>query len=134
MLQTTVTSLKAKKNSKKGFTLMEMLIVVAIIAILVAIAIPVFTSQLTKAREAVDTANLRSCKSEAVAQAMLDSTGGGDYYGVMDAQGGLTVATAKSGSGYNEATQGTYTKGTAVIKVVVSDTYAVTSAVWDSAS
>ena len=31
-----------KLQSKKGFTLMEMLIVVAIIAVLVAIAIPVF--------------------------------------------------------------------------------------------
>ena len=31
-----------KLNNKKGFTLMEMLIVVAIIAVLVAIAIPVF--------------------------------------------------------------------------------------------
>ena len=33
-----------KLQNKKGFTLMEMLIVVAIIAVLVAIAIPVFLS------------------------------------------------------------------------------------------
>lgn len=33
-----------KMKNKKGFTLMEMLIVVAIIAILIAIAIPTFTS------------------------------------------------------------------------------------------
>ncbi|MEG1989306.1 MAG: prepilin-type N-terminal cleavage/methylation domain-containing protein, partial [Oscillibacter sp.] len=32
--------LNSKRNGKKGFTLMEMLIVVAIIAVLVAIAIP----------------------------------------------------------------------------------------------
>ena len=36
--------MKTKKN-KKGFTLAELLIVVAIIAVLVAIAIPVFTTQ-----------------------------------------------------------------------------------------
>ena len=43
--------MKKIKNTK-GFTLMEMLIVVAIIAILIAIAIPTFTTQLEKAREA----------------------------------------------------------------------------------
>ena len=47
------------KTNKKGFTLAELLIVVAIIAVLVAIAIPVFTSQLEKAREATDAANIR---------------------------------------------------------------------------
>ena len=36
-----------KFTNKKGFTLMEMLIVVAIIAILVAIAIPTFSGSLT---------------------------------------------------------------------------------------
>ena len=53
-----------KKNNKKGFTLAELLIVVAIIAVLVAIAIPVFTSQLEKSREATDKANLRSAYAE----------------------------------------------------------------------
>ena len=48
----------AKRNH--GFTLMEMLIVVAIIAVLVAVAIPTFSSQLHKARVAADWANVRS--------------------------------------------------------------------------
>ncbi|WP_302645756.1 type IV pilin protein [uncultured Dysosmobacter sp.] len=48
----------AKRNY--GFTLMEMLIVVAIIAVLVAVAIPTFSSQLHKARVATDWANVRS--------------------------------------------------------------------------
>lgn len=53
-----------KKTNKKGFTLAELLVVVAIIAVLVAIAIPIFTSQLEKAREATDLANLRAAYAE----------------------------------------------------------------------
>ena len=56
-----------QRNNKKGFTLAELLIVVAIIAVLVAIAIPVFTNQLEKSREATDEANIRSLYAETVA-------------------------------------------------------------------
>ena len=52
-----------KYKSKNGFTLSELLIVVAIIAVLVAISIPVFTAQLKKARLAVDEANIREAYS-----------------------------------------------------------------------
>lgn len=55
---------KAKEN-KKGFTLAELLIVVAIIAVLVAISIPIFTTQLEKARESTDAANLRAAYATA---------------------------------------------------------------------
>ena len=53
-----------KAEGKKGFTLMEMLIVVAIIAVLIAIAIPIFTAELEKSREATDLANVRSAYAE----------------------------------------------------------------------
>ncbi len=55
-----------KKTNKKGFTLAELLVVVAIIAVLVAIAIPIFTAQLEKAREATDAANIRAAYAEVV--------------------------------------------------------------------
>lgn len=55
------------KNDKKGFTLAELLIVVAIIAVLVAISIPIFTSQLKKARVAVNQANARAGEAAACA-------------------------------------------------------------------
>ena len=53
-----------KKNNNRGFTLAELLIVVAIIAVLTAIAIPVFTSQLEKSREATDLSNIRADYAE----------------------------------------------------------------------
>lgn len=63
-----------KKNNKKGFTLAELLIVVAIIAVLVAIAIPVFTQQLEKSREATDSSNIRAAYAEVMTDALVDST------------------------------------------------------------
>lgn len=58
------------KNTKWGFTLAELLIVVAIIAVLVAIAIPIFSSQLEKSREATDAANIRSLYAEVMSEAI----------------------------------------------------------------
>ena len=62
-----------KKMNKKGFTLAELLIVVAIIAVLVAISIPIFSAQLEKAKEATDMANIRSAYAEVVAKYLGDS-------------------------------------------------------------
>ena len=57
-------TVRNRKNCKRGFTLMEMLIVVAIIAILIAVAIPTMNTQLHKARVAADWANLRAYYAE----------------------------------------------------------------------
>ena len=65
-----------KMKNSKGFTLMEMLIVVAIIAILVAIMIPTLTTQLERARETADLANIRAAYAEASVKALTENTAG----------------------------------------------------------
>lgn len=68
--------MKKTLHNKKGFTLAELLIVVAIIAVLVAIAIPIFTSQLEKSRDAVSVANIRAAYAEASTAYLTESNGG----------------------------------------------------------
>lgn len=59
------------KQNRNGFTLMEMLIVIALIAVLVAIAIPAIASQLERSREAADLANVRAAYAQVSAEALL---------------------------------------------------------------
>lgn len=107
-----------KKLNKKGFTLAELLVVVAIIGVLVAVSIPIFTSQLEKSREATDLANLRAAKAAGVvAYLSEDSTLLGGtvfastpadatlYYNA--AQGKLVTAKADA----DKIGKGTATKG-----------------------
>ena len=72
MLQEMKTYLSRKREAK-GFTLMELLIVIAIIAVLVAIAIPVFAGQLDTAKDAADKANARALYALAQAEWMDDA-------------------------------------------------------------
>ena len=82
------------KANKKGFTIMEMLIVVAIIAVLAAILIPTFNGALTKAKEATDVANIRA----AYAEVMVDYlTNDADFPTTADAA--KTAITAKIDGG-----------------------------------
>ena len=54
---------KKVRGGGEGFTLVEMLIVVAIIAILVAVSIPLVGNSLDKAEQAADDANERAAKA-----------------------------------------------------------------------
>ena len=108
---------KLLKKNKKGFTLMEMLIVVAIIAVLVAIAIPTFNASLNKARIATDEANIRAGYASTLATVLTSdfdveqATGEKAYYYLL-ADGNVSKvdsadATAPTGAYECKATNKT---------------------------
>lgn len=132
--QRQVSTLPLVRACKQGFTLAELLIVVAIIGVLTAVAIPVFSSQLEKSREATDIANLRSVKAAAVAKYLDNDTTDGVYY--FDAQRGILVSendftadsitgygkgTAKSGADNNNFDTSTFANGSISISWVDTD-------------
>lgn len=82
--------MKAKLKQQGGFTLIEMLLVVAIISILVAVSIPVVNTNLEKAREATDRANERAAKTLAT---LL-------YMGELDFYSDITHNEAWDGTDY----------------------------------
>lgn len=87
-------SMKIKDKLKKsgGFTLIEMLIVVAIIAILVAISIPMLTANLNEAKLATDQANERAAKALAMTTCFTENiTKKTEYY--YDAANGTLMPT-----------------------------------------
>lgn len=81
------------KMNKKGFTLIEMLVVIAIIAVLVSIVIPVVSSATEKAKEAADAANVRAAIAEITTTALMD---GADAANDLD----LTVTMTQETKGF----------------------------------
>lgn len=116
------------KKNNRGFTLAELLIVVAIIAVLVAIAIPVFTSQLEKAREGVDAANIRSAYAEVVAARM--GAGSAEYYKdtvIKQKTGGWITANDFPENLYDSSACTTALKDSTTFKPTDSDTVYIVS-------
>lgn len=92
------------KDSKKGFTLAELLVVVAIVGILVAISVPLFTAQLGKARKATNQANMRAAKIAAVAQYVVNKNDGKEVYYSYN----ITQGTVTSVNPYEKPSESTY--------------------------
>ena len=113
-------ALGKKLKKKGGFTLIEMLIVVAIIAILVAVSIPLVNSSLDKAQKATDAANERAAKAAALMEYMINGTGTGDNVYFYNAETGKAIdqdTVAGTGiQGYNQSG----TKNTECVKVTIT--------------
>mgnify|MGYP001082622529 CR=1 FL=1 len=130
--------LKAKLKKQGGFTLIEMLIVVAIIAILIAIAIPMVNSALESAREATDSANERSALGLAMVEVMTKNELAGQsvdtkqtaYYEIATA--GSTGSASNMGKLVDDSTGlKPYGKGTKIGEVDEPHTGEIISVTYD---
>ena len=109
------------KKKNKGFTLAELLIVVAIIAILVAISLPLFSSQIAKANLQADQTHVSAAKASAVAE-YLDTNSHDTITYYFDA--GIAMANKNNSEGivgYGKSTKEPYKTQTGAIGVPVND-------------
>lgn len=118
--------LKKVRGDKKGFTLAELLVVVAIIGILVAISVPLFTAQLGKARKATNQANMRAAKVAAISQYLSDAKDGNEIvYEYNIKTGTVTDGATKTGTATeieNAVSNKVYTKIYVSVTVDKEDT------------
>ena len=116
-MKTLKEKLNAKLSKNGGFTLVEMLIVVAIIAILVAVSIPMVSTSLDEARQATDDANMRAAKMAATVEYFNnDGSLTKTYYDVVT---GTMVSTAPK-PGYNQNKENNIVAEGAVLQASVS--------------
>lgn len=134
--------LRERLKDQKGFTLVEMLIVVAIIAILIAVSIPMVNSSLEKAREAVDDANLRDAIGLGNIYYLTETdsiTSSVDLYyyvndtshqGQLGTDDGKDVSGTALASGFDKVTGQSSTYSSNNIKVTIKSDGTVTAA-WE---
>lgn len=100
--------LNNKKKDNKGFSLVELIIVVAIMAILVGLLAPQYLKYVEKSRKSADAANLdQMVQAVQVYAADADTTlPAGDYNIIIKAGGTTVTNNAKLKEALNEAVPG----------------------------
>ena len=135
--------MKQKLKNKKGFTLVELLVVVAIVAILVAISIPMVTGALEKARTETDNANKRAAEGAAMIEYLLKDGGQGTKIYTYNADTGTVIDTGSTEGDVNSSSAATGitgynksggTENTKVVNVKIDLGGGITSAWVDEAS
>ena len=124
--------LLTKKRNKKGFTLVELIIVIVIIAVLAAIAIPSMIGYIKRADEATATANCRAVLSAAqAASASVTANSDLDFDDEVASLLG-TKGTGTGGEAAGSFGKGTYTVDNPVTTVIW--TGSKSTATWTSST
>ena len=113
-----------KKMNKKGFTLIEMLVVIAIIAVLVSIVIPVVGNSTEKAKEAADVANIRAAIAEVTTKALGDGVASSKEVSMTQTAKGFANTEITSIGGFTGTDLATIYNTVSPYKVTVSATAA----------
>lgn len=113
---------KAKKNNK-GFSLVELIVVIAIMAVLVGVLAPTLIGNIEKSRESKDLQNLDSIR-QAVVTAMADETVYSSTVpsGTSGSVATVTVATGAAGSNLSFDTTNYAALSSEFASIITSDT------------
>ena len=93
--------MKKKFMAKEGFTLVELIVVIAILGILAAVAVPAYSGYVTKAKEAGDTQIVSAVNTAFAAACVENGVQPKDYVQYFDAtvSNGAPDLAVKTGTG-----------------------------------